>query len=144
MLPTASRVYVAQNENEDHADAIIHVDTFGVGDHNDQNEPGHDEGASDRSVTTSNGGGVATGDDVNALFPIREDQIPTGMRRVLAASGLLTLVTSPGNPSKLQLGASFAFCIAGYARQRLRCIIERRRCPDSHYTSAVALFVFYR
>ena len=122
MLPTASRVYVAQNvTGEDNSNAVVHVEAFEV----DQNDE-EGAGASDRDGVMAlnrrandcdaGGGGAATvHDDMNALYPVRLDQIPRTLRRVLAVCGFLTLVTSPGNPSKLHLGASFASVIASCA-----------------------------
>ena len=110
MLPTttASRVYVAQNiTDEDNPNAVVHVEAFEIG-QSDQNGDEEDTNTSDRAMTFAGNGGDHH-DDTNALYPIRPDEIPRGMQRVLAVTGFVTLVTSPGNPSKLQLGAAFTF-----------------------------------
>ena len=113
MIPSsAGRVYVAQNiTDEDSPNAVVHVGPA-YAENGDE-----DEGANAGIMTTAPGNGGAGDDDVNALYPVRLDEIPSTMRRVLAVTGWLTLVTSPGNPSKLQLGAFFIYFIASSARR---------------------------
>ena len=116
MLPTTtSRVYATDDADS----AVVHVDAFGVDQH-DRNGEGQGNEAGEATIMINshddmNAGGDddAPQDDMNALYPIHRDQIPKIMRQVLAATGFLTLVTSPGNPNKLHLGAMVAFVLAG-------------------------------
>ena len=105
MLPTtASRVYVAQNvTDEDNPNAVVHVEAFEIG-QNDQNGDREGHNASDCAVMAPGG----DHDDMNALFPVRLDQIPRSMQRVLTVCGLLSFVTSPGHPSKVHVFVAFA------------------------------------
>ena len=102
MPTTTSRVYVAHDVNDDADSAVVHVDTFEVVDQG-QNQGNE---ASDRMINRAarrhDGGSddETPQDDVNALYPIHRDQIPKIMRLTLAATGFLTLVTSPGKPNK--------------------------------------------
>ena len=129
-MPSTGRVYVAQNiTDEDNSNnAVVHVGAgaFEVG-QNNQNEGG------DHTSTAPGAHGGDHEHDMNALYPVRLDEIPSTMRRVLAVTGWLTLVTSPGNPSKLQLGACFAYFIASSARRDSSAEAAFHSCgPDFH------------
>ena len=107
MLPSAGRVYISQNiTDEDNPNAVVHVGPAYA------ENGAEEEGASEQRAIMSTAGNGGGDDDVNALYPVRLDEIPSTMRRALAMTGMLTLVTSPQNPSKLRLNATFAALLA--------------------------------